>query len=200
MLDRYNGFEGHNTIGSHTEIASSDIGLGTYVADGSVIRKAKIGRFCSIGSGVQTGLGVHPSSGFVSTHPAFYSIEKQAGFTFTAQNLFNDHVFVDDQKKHVVQIGNDVWIGNNVMIMDGVTIGDGSIIASGAIVNKDVAPFTIVGGVPAKFIKLRFSEQQIKQLLHIKWWAWSFDKIKANSMLFDDIERFLENSNLQQIK
>jgi acetyltransferase-like isoleucine patch superfamily enzyme len=190
LLDIRNEFEGWNVIGDNTEVASSKIGLGTYIADKSIIKKAIIGRFCSIGSNVQTGLGVHPSTGFVSSHPAFYSTKKQAGFSFVDEDIFKEHLFIDAEGKYVVLIGNDVWVGNNVIIMDGIKIGDGAIVASGSIVTKDIAPYTIVGGVPAKFLKPRFAEQQAEKLLAIKWWNWSMEKIKTNSKLFDNIESF----------
>lgn len=191
LLDTRNVFLGNNVIGQNTEVASSAIGVGTYIADNSAIKKTIIGKYCSIGSHVQTGVGVHPSSGFVATHPAFYSTQKQAGFTFVKTDTFDDHIYIDQERKYVVQVGNDVWIGNNVTIADGVTIGDGAIIGTGAVVTKDVAPYTIVGGVPAKFIRYRFDEQQIATLLNTKWWDWDVEKLKENVQLFGDIESFL---------
>ncbi|MFA6087903.1 CatB-related O-acetyltransferase [Mucilaginibacter sp.] len=190
LLNTQNEFKGFNAIGNDTIFASSSIGLGSYIADRSVITKAVIGKFCSIGSFVQTGLGVHPSTGFVSSHPAFYSTQKQAGFSFVDKDIFKEHLFIDANEKYVVLIGNDVWIGNNVIIMDGIKIGDGAIIASGSIVTKDIAPYTIVGGVPAKFIKPRFDEQQAEKLLAIKWWDWSLEKIKTNGKFFENVEFF----------
>lgn len=83
-------------------------------------------------------------------------------------------------KKGDILIGNDVWIGYNVTIMAGVTIGDGAIIATNSTVTKDVAPYSIVGGNPATEIKKRFSEEKISQLLRLKWWDWSLEKITAN--------------------
>jgi acetyltransferase-like isoleucine patch superfamily enzyme len=192
LLNIKNMFEGHNVIGNNCEITTSLFGFGTYVADNSVIKYAKIGKFCSIGSFVQTGLGTHPAKVFVSTHPAFFSIEKQAGFTFVENNIFNEQIFLDREERYVVEIGNDVWIGNNVLIMDGLTIGDGAIIAAGSVVTKDVLPYTIMGGVPAKFIKLRFTEPQIKKLLDTEWWNWNVEKIKAKSSLFANINLFTE--------
>ena len=90
-----------------------------------------------------------------------------------------------------VNIGNDVWIGANVIILPGVTISDGAIIAAGAVVNKDVKPFEIVGGVPAKTIKYRFDEDIINKLLKIKWWNWSLKEIEDNIEFFYDIDGFI---------
>lgn len=84
-----------------------------------------------------------------------------------------------DHKGDIV-IGNDVWIGYEAIVMQGVTIGDGAIIGARAVVTKDVPPYTIVGGVPAKPIRKRFSDEMISQLLEIKWWEWPYDKIKEN--------------------
>ena len=97
-----------------------------------------------------------------------------------------------------VIIGNDVWIGASVSILPGVHIGDGAVIAAGSVVCKDVSPYAIVGGIPAKVIKYRFNKNQIKSLMKIKWWEWSHDKIEENLELFYDIDEFLnsqENGN-----
>ena len=90
-------------------------------------------------------------------------------------------------------IGNDVWIGSNVIIMSGVRIGDGAVIAAGAIVTKNVEPYSIVGGVPAKTIRRRFEENQIEYLRKIEWWNRSEDWIKKNAASFTDIEYFIKN-------
>src|SRR6202000_2125328 len=111
------------------------------------------------------------------THPAFFSTEKPAGVTFVKQNIFEEHIYIDAARKYVVQIGNDVWIGSNILIMDGIKTGDGAIIAAGSVVTKDVMPYTIIAGVPAKFLRNRFNEQQTEELLKLKWWNWPIDKI-----------------------
>jgi acetyltransferase-like isoleucine patch superfamily enzyme len=191
LLNTKNHFEGLNAVGVNTEVATCAIGLGSYISDNSVIKHAQIGRFCSIGSNVQTGMGTHPTGTFVSTHPAFYSVEKHAGFTFATRNTFSEMIFIDAEKKYVVEIGNDVWVGSNVLIMDGIRIGDGAIIAAGSVVNKDVAPYAIVAGVPAKFIRNRFTDEQITHLNNIKWWNWPPEKIQAEVDRFQNIEEFI---------
>ena len=193
LLNTKNRFEGYNVIGKNSEISSCKIGLGTYISNNSIIRKAIIGKFCSIGSNVQISLGLHPSDTFVSTHPAFFSTLKPAGFTFANKGIFDEHIYIDDHKKYTVEIGNDVWIGNNAIIMDGLKIGDGAIIAAGAVVTKNVLPYAIIGGMPAKLIRFRFSETQIKRLLDIKWWDWDFKKIESNSVSFNNIEPFINS-------
>jgi acetyltransferase-like isoleucine patch superfamily enzyme len=191
VLDSRNKFDGLNVVGASSIIGSSKVGLGTYIADSSVIKKTVIGKFCSIGSYVQTGLGTHPAGGFVSTHPAFFSVQKQAGFTFVQHNGFAEHKFIDSEDRYVIEIGNDVWIGNNVIILDGLRIGDGAIVAAGSVVTKDVLPYAVVAGVPAKQLRLRFTQHQVMKLLEIKWWDWKLEKIKEKSALFNDIETFL---------
>jgi acetyltransferase-like isoleucine patch superfamily enzyme len=98
-----------------------------------------------------------------------------------------------DIKGKNIEIGNDVWIGEGAVIMAGVKISDGAIIGCSAVVTKDVEPYTIVGGVPAKLIRYRFKEQQIEQLLKIKWWEWSDEKVRENAhlLLSNDITKFL---------
>jgi virginiamycin A acetyltransferase len=97
-----------------------------------------------------------------------------------------------DNKGDIV-IGNDVWIGYDAIIMSGVKIGDGAIIGSRAVVSNDVAPYTIVGGVPAKVIKKRFSDDVISTLLKIKWWDWSYEKIQTNIQYIQsgNIDKFI---------
>ncbi|RWY48095.1 CatB-related O-acetyltransferase [Mucilaginibacter gilvus] len=193
----HNFFEGHNVVGSDAIIGSTHIGYGTYISSASVIKNTSIGRFCSIGSNVQTGLGRHPSKDFVSTHPAFFSTQEQAGFTYVSETIFNEFLYADEEHKRIVTIGNDVWIGNNVIIMDGIKIGDGAIVAAGAIVTKDVQPYAIVAGIPAKFIRYRFGTDEIAGLLRIKWWDWTPEKIRANSHFFKNITQFIASADQQ---
>jgi len=178
-------FEGGNSVGKASEVYKARIGFGTYIANNTTIRKTKIGKYCAIGDNVRTFLGQHPTKEFVSVHPAFFSTAKQAGFTFIEEQLFEEHKYIDEKKKYVVEIGNDVWIGNNVMIMDGVRIGDGAVIAAGSIVTKNVEPYSIVGGIPAKSIGKRF-------LLKFKWWGKGYKWIKRNSKYFTSITKFIE--------
>ena len=124
-----------------------------------------IGKFCSIAPNVNIGPIEHPLK-YSSTYP---------------MSTFG---FLPEQEYLPVKIGNDVWIGINAVILKGVTIGDGAVIASGAVVTKDVLPYTIVGGVPAKIIRFRFSEEIISELLRIKWWNWNTEKIKRNKNFF----------------
>lgn len=182
-------FEGKNRLGENTTFHGS-MGYGSYIGSNCII-DGRIGKYCSISDNVHTIIGNHPTEKFVSTHPAFFSTKMQAGFTYTDKQLFDESVFADDRKNQII-VGNDVWIGFGVTIFSGVRIGDGAVIAAGAIVNKDVPPFAIVGGIPAKLIKKRFSDDQINQLQKIKWWEWDTDKIQRMASDFVDIDKFLD--------
>lgn len=182
-------FEGANSVGKLSTVVKSEVGFGTYVSSYCKLFNCKVGRYCSISQKVQVVFGNHPTKTFVSTHPSFYSTETPTGFTFSDVGRFEEYSYADDARKYFVEIGNDVWIGYNVLIMSGVHIGDGAIIATGAVVTKDVPPYSIVGGVPARVIKYRFCEDDIDFLLALKWWDKDIEWIKKNVTLFDDISQ-----------
>lgn len=180
--------EGMNVL--HRDVTfRGKIGYGSYIGEHSNLN-AVIGRYCSISSDVKTISGTHPTHGFVSTHPAFFSTNKQAGFTYVTENCFQEDVFAD-KNGHLVIIGNDVWIGSNVLLLPGIIIGNGAVVAAGAVVTKNVDPYTIVGGVPAKEIRKRFSEDNIKALIKMNWWNWKEATIAEKAEDFQDIEKFL---------
>jgi len=184
-------FEGKNLLKQNAQVYSSYVGLCTYISGNTKLNKAKIGRFCSIGQNVVNSYGIHPTE-WVSTHPCFYSLQRQAGFTLVSVQKFDEHKFIDKDKQYHIQIGNDVWVGNDVKIMDGITIGDGAIIATGAIVTKDVEPYSIFGGVPGKLIRKRFSEKHIEFLLRFQWWKKEYQWIAQNVSSFKSISEFIK--------
>lgn len=182
-------FEGSNVISHHTTFCGQ-MGYGSYIGADSRIF-GKVGRFSSIAGNVKVIGGKHPSNTFVSTHPAFFSLLKQNGETFVHTQKFKENAFADESNKFPVVIGNDVWIGEGVSILPGIKIGDGAIIAAGATVTKDVEPYSVVGGVPAKLIKKRFTEEETEFLINFKWWDRPIAWIKQNADLFEDINRFI---------
>ena len=189
-------FKGRNYIGNESVLRNSEIGYASYISDYSVFKNTKIGKYCSIGPNVKVVFGKHPSKDFVSTHPSFFSTRKQVGFSYTNKQLFKEFAdFRDTEKKYSIVIENDVWIGAGVMIMDGVKIGNGAIVAAGSVVVKDVEPYTIVGGVPAKIIKNRFSSKEIDFLLEFKWWDKETNWLKKNSSIFNDVSHFMKTFN-----
>lgn len=176
-----------NRIYDYSILTSVDLGDFTYVSDNCRINNTKIGKFCSIGPYVKCGIGKHPTRDFVSTHPVFFSNKRQCGVSFVDEVKFVENV--------TVNIGNDVWVGANAVIMDGVIIGDGVIVAAGAIVTEDVPPYAIVGGVPAKLIRYRFTEEVINRLLVLKWWDKDITWIKHRAGLFCNVHNFLEKAH-----
>jgi len=190
-------FEGKNRIGERSLLANCDIGMGTYLGPYAELNGVSIGRFCSIGKRLHIVAGRHPTETFVSTHPAFFSQSKQAGFSFVSQNRFSEFNYADKIRKRHVVIGCDVWIGDDVSILDGVHIGHGAILAAGAVVTKDVLPYSIVAGIPATTIKKRFSDSQIEFLLRFKWWEQPWEWIAAKAELFDNIDRFIASLKME---
>ena len=190
-LDRKVTFEGFNAIYPNTTIKNSFIGLGSYIGNHSIIVNTRIGRYCTIADNVRTSLGRHPSDTFVSIHPAFFSVNKQGGFTYVDHSKYQEHITAPGSS-YCVEVGNDVWIANNVMIMDGVTVGDGAIVAAGSVVTKDVTAYSIVGGVPAKLIRYRFSPEEIASLKEIQWWTKDQKWIRERADLFDNVQSFIK--------
>lgn len=187
-VDRNCILEGRNRFTKGTKLFSCKVGKATYFNTGTELHYVSIGRYCSIGSNVKAIIGRHPTSEFVSTHPAFFSTSKQAGFTYVKENKFEEYLYVQDH--YSVEIGNDVWIGSDVRVIGGITIGDGAIIAAGALVIKNVPPYAIVGGVPARIIRYRFDNEQIQKLLQIKWWDRDDEWVIKHSECFENIDKF----------
>ena len=185
-------FDGYNVIDRGTNVQHSHIGYATVIGPNCKIAYADIGKYCSIAPNVKMVLGTHPSEKFVSTCPVFYSTRPGRGFTFARETLFEEFKYIDELHKVSIRIGNDVWIGANALILQGVTIGDGAIIAAGAVITKDVEPYSIVGGVPAKEIRKRFTEHQINILKNVRWWDKNIKWLEENSSHFSDIEDFTE--------
>lgn len=184
---------GRNTIHDGAILSGSRIGFASYVGKNSNLPNTEIGHYCSIAHGVEVVSYTHPSSTFASTHPSFYSVLKQAGFSYVDRQLFKEYLTVDKSETLALKIGNDVWIGARVIIMGGLTIGDGAIIATGSVVTRDVPPYVIVGGVPAKQIKQRFSDMEVEFLLNLKWWNKPSMWIRDNSKYFRDVKILMEN-------
>lgn len=175
-------------LGKHVMIRSqTEIGLDVSVDDYSYIsgpinyiESAHIGKYCSIARQTVIGVGDH-NYNWVTTHPIIVSSE----YGLIAKNH-------SEPQKPAPVIGNDVWIGINAIVFRGVKIGHGAVVAAGSVVTKDVEPYSIVGGIPAKHLRYRFDENVVTSLLKIEWWNWNSDKIKEEARYMYDIELFIK--------
>ena len=161
LIDNKSSFHITTHIYRFAHIVNSNIGKYTYIGIGSKIIHTEIGNFCSIASDVNIGLEEHTLQN-ISTSPIFTESHNATGYSWTKED-----VFIPFKRTY---IGNDVWIGFRALIKSGIKIGNGAVIAAGAVVTKDVPPYAIVGGVPAKIIKYRFSEDIIDELQKSQWW------------------------------
>lgn len=161
------------------------IGAHTYVGLKRKLDKnlVEIGKYCSIPREAKFGLPNHPIDRLTS-HPMTYHESKYVPFYTDIEVPKNNIVPYNTNKK--VIIGNDVWVGSNAVILNGVKVGDGAVVAAYAVVTKDVPPYAIVGGIPAKVIKYRFSPEVIEKLLELKWWDYPEDFVVK--LPFCDVE------------
>ncbi len=140
------------------------IGEYTYVGSGSIVADSRnrIGKFCSIARNVAIGTTMHPIHA-LTTHPISH-LGKWEDLTIPPENR------IEFRNKKPVRIGNDVWIGLNAVLMDGITVGDGAVIGAGAVVTKEIPPYAVAVGVPARVIKYRFDADTVERLLKTRWW------------------------------
>ncbi|OEJ65063.1 LbetaH domain-containing protein [Magnetovibrio blakemorei] len=165
-------------VGERTKLSETVMGDYSYICNDGDVIYTTIGKFCSIAAHVRINPGNHP-------------LERAALHHFTYRTaLFelgeDDPGFFDWRRGFPVTIGNDVWVGHGVTVMGNVTIGDGAAIGSGAVVTKDVAPYTIIGGVPGKPIRKRFDDETCEKLAALKWWDWPRELINER---MDDFRR-----------
>lgn len=165
-------FGRYTEIGARTKFVESILGDYSYIASDSDVIYTDIGKFCSIAAMVRINPGNHPM------HRA-----SQSHFTYRASAYFVDEADEDEffnwRRSFPVRIGHDVWIGHGAVILAGRTIGNGAVIAAGAVVTKDVAPYSIVGGTPAKTTRQRFPDHVIADLECSKWWDWDHEQLKS---------------------
>ena len=182
-----------STLGRYTEIGTrtslTEVALGdyAYVMSDCEIIYANIGKFCSIAAHVR----IHPVN-----HPMQRA--SQSHFTYRAADYFegesHEEGFFDWRRAQRVEIGNDVWVGHAAIVLAGRKVGTGAVLAAGAVVTKNVAPYTIVGGNPARLLKRRFSEAIGDRLERLAWWDWSHDQLRQALPDFQSlpIEAFLD--------
>jgi len=179
------------TFGAYVELGDHCIANETHFGDYSYlfgqndVTYATIGKFNSIATGVRINPVQHPMRERVAAHHLTY---RAAHYGLGE----NDESLIEWRRGHHVTTGNDVWIGHNAVVMKNVTIGDGAVVAAGAVVTHDVAPYEIVGGVPARHMGWRYDEDTIAALLRIRWWDWSHEQLKERLPEFNDVPAFVK--------
>lgn len=162
LWDRATRFPKKIYLAAGTQLNDTIVGDYTRIRQFTTIHHTKIGKYCSISRNVRIGLAEHPIT-LISTNSIFYRRQ--------SNEIRGDWVRpIQFDERKPIEIGNDVWIGEFSSIKGGIKIGDGAVIAARALVTKDVPPYAVVAGIPAKIVKYRFEDTVIKQLLKIKWW------------------------------
>lgn len=184
-------FEGKNLVGPHSFFYGS-LGYGSYIGKWNNI-SAIIGRFSSFGPNVTYINGQHTyKKPYATTSPHFYSATNKFispdRKTFATEQSFEEFRYYDKKNKIVFKIGNDCWIGGHVTIIGGVEIGDGAVVLAHAVVTKNVPPYAIVGGIPARILGYRYDDETIQFLQKIKWWNNPPEWFAKNWKLLIDID------------
>jgi phosphonate metabolism protein (transferase hexapeptide repeat family) len=161
----------YTEVGARTSVIETEMGDYSYVVSDSDIIYATIGKFCSIASHVRINPGNHPMWR-----------TSQAHFSYRASRYWPDATdeqeFFAWRRAHPVTIGHDVWIGHGAIVLPGRSVGTGAVIAAGAVVTRDVAPYTIAAGVPARPLRQRFPDDIAKRLMALAWWDWDHTRLR----------------------
>lgn len=180
-------FEGENFLGKGTNFRGT-LGYGSYIG-GDCHLRADVGKFTSIAPNVQSVVGCHPyKEPFATTSPMFYQKDIRNMHSFAKEDTFRSVTYYDEKRRIDVKIGNDCWLGSEIIIVGGVTIGDGAVVLARAVVTKDVPPYAIVAGVPARIKGYRFNAATIEWLLERQWWNEDEKWLRKNWRKLNDIE------------
>ena len=162
-------FGAYCEVGARTKVTESSFGDYSYVVNDADIIYTTVGRFCSIAAHTRINPGNHPLDRVALSHFTYRSSAYGLGA--------DDAAFFDWRRSHRATLGNDVWIGHGAIVLPGVNIGNGAAIGAGAVVSKDIPPFAIAIGVPAKVLRFRFAPEIIAALERIAWWDWPHDRL-----------------------
>lgn len=174
-------------VGKSCNVSNTSFGRYSYCSHDCQIVNAEIGAFCSISDHVFIGGAEHPMD-WVSMSPAFQNVSHSGPTKRFAK--------FDMPPTQKTIVGSDVWIGHGAVVKQGVTVGHGAVVAAGAVVVKNVPPFAVVGGVPAKVIKYRFDEETIKRILQIDWWNLDDEKLKEFGRYMNNPALFIEKYDI----
>ena len=183
----------YTEIKAHSILEETRMGDYSYCAGYNQIYAADIGKFCSIATFVRINPGNHPCYTRVAQHHFTYR-RSLIGFGE------DDEAFFRERMNKKVTIGHDVWLGHNVTVMPGVTIGNGAVVGSGAVVTRAVEPYSVVAGVPARKIRMRFSDAIIQGIESTRWWDWDHDTIRDRLADFNDIHGFIAQYGQRRIQ
>jgi phosphonate metabolism protein (transferase hexapeptide repeat family) len=169
------------------QLLDSTLGDYSYMERDAEAIYAEIGKFCAIAAATRINALNHPT-GRISQHKITYRPNEY----FAGAKL--DKAFREERIAQKVVIGHDVWIGHGAILLPGVSIGHGAVVAAGAVVTKDVAPYAIVAGIPARFIKWRFPSEISTRIIALSWWDWEHEKLAraVDDMRAMNVEAFLE--------
>jgi phosphonate metabolism protein (transferase hexapeptide repeat family) len=162
----------YTEVGARTSLVETELGDYSYIVNDSDVIYSRIGKFCSIAAHVRINPGDHPMWRVSQSHFTYRASAYFAGEPDEAE-LFNW------RRSRAVTIGHDVWIGHGAVVLAGRTVGTGAVVAAGAVVSKDVAPYSIVAGVPAKVVKSRFTAGIARRLEVLAWWNWEHERLHA---------------------
>jgi phosphonate metabolism protein (transferase hexapeptide repeat family) len=172
-------------VGEKCQIVESTLDDYSYIGEWGNMIYTTIGKFCSVAAFVRLNPGNHPIERPTSHHltyrPVMYGFANE-----------DEAAFFQWRRDHPVKVGHDVWIGHGAVVLPGVTIGNGAVIGTGAVVTKDVAPYRVVVGTPAKVTRQRFDDIVIETLERIQWWHWPREKLETRFEDLRNMEMFLE--------
>lgn len=162
----------YTSVNRNCVLDRSEMGFGSYINYNTTLKNVVVGKFCCISWNVCLYGGASHNYSAPSMYTAYHW-----------KHIFGSSLETSGEEKSKTIIGDDVWIGNGAIVINGVTIGSGAVIGAGAVVTKDVQPYSVVAGVPAKVIKKRFDDDTIDRLLKIQWWNWPMEMIASNERI-----------------